>query len=110
MTVKDIILQIENLYGKSSEKYMMLLINDGLIDMSAKVQHFTKNAKSDLTQNKRHYKFNTSGSDFGTTDVLDIIRVEVLDTDSRYNVIPRLSNPNRLLKSDTDDSGTGDST
>ena len=110
MTLKDIIAQVEFVYGRASEKYITQLVNDALIDMGPKIQHYSKTAKSDLTQNQRYYKFNASGAHFGTTDVIDIHRVEVLDTDSRYNLIPKLTDSHRLLKDDTDDSGTGDET
>ena len=50
----------------------------------------------------------TSGTDFNITNVIDIYRVEILDTDDRYNLIPKMTDSHRLLKDDTDDSGTGD--
>ena len=108
MTLKDIVAQIEYVYGRTPEKYITQLVNDALIDMGPKIQHYSKSAKTNLVENQRYYKFNTSGSDFSTTDVIDIYKVEVLDTDGRYNLIPKLTDSHRILKDDTDDSGTGD--
>ena len=53
MTLKDIIAQVEFVYGRASEKYITQLVNDALIDMGPKIQHYSKTAKSDLTQNQR---------------------------------------------------------
>ena len=103
MTVKDIVGQIEHLFGRQPEQYMYRLINDGLLDISGKAQYYSEIAKTDLKSYQRWY-------DLDDDAVLDIFRVEILDTDSRYNVVPRLSNSNQLLKSDTDDSSTGDLT
>ena len=41
------ILQVESLFGRKPEKYMMRLINDALVDMSSKKRAY-----------KRHKKFN----------------------------------------------------
>ena len=112
MTVKEIVSQIELLYGRKPEKYLLRLINDCLLDMSSEVQSYQKTAKETLTQYQRWYPF----KDFDdinsnkATDIIDIFRVEILDSDSRYNLIPKISDPHKLLKEDTDDSGTGDVT
>ena len=34
--------------------------------------------------------------------VLDITRVEIKNTDGRYVMIPKLSDPHKILKADTD--------
>ena len=39
-------------------------------------------------------------------DVIDIKRVEVLDTNDRYVMIPKLADSHRLLREDTDDNTT----
>ena len=105
MTVKNIIEQVESLYGRKGHGYVKQLINDALLDIAAKKQHYTVSAKTDLTSGQRWYDL--------PTRTIDIIKVEILDTSDstpRYNLIPKLTDPHKLLKSDTDDSGTGDLT
>ena len=105
MTVKNVIEQVETLYGRKSHAYVKQLINDALLDIAAKKQHYTVSAKTDLSSGQRWYDL--------PTRTIDVVRVEILDTSStipRYNLIPKLSDPHKLLKSDTDDSGTGDLT
>ena len=45
-------------------------------------------------KNKRWYALNDQ--------VIDITKVEVLDTNNRYVMIPKLSDSHRLLREDTD--------
>ena len=59
-------------------------------------------AKTDLIAGVRWYDL--------PTRTIDIMKIEILDSNSRYNLIPKLADPHRLLKSDTDDSSTGDLT
>ena len=51
MTVKNLIQQVEYLMGRQPERYMMQLINDALMDMSAKIQHHSLQKKQNLNQN-----------------------------------------------------------
>ena len=105
MTVKNVIEQVETLYGRKPYEYVKQLINDALLDISAKKQHYTVSAKTDLVSGQRWYDL--------PARTIDVVRVEVLDTSSttpRYNLIPKLVDPHKLLKSDTDDSGIGDLT
>jgi hypothetical protein len=106
MTVKDIISQIEMIYGDKPHRYLMRLINDCLLDMSSEIQQFSKTAKKTLTQYQRWYpvKDFADVNGQGATDIIDIYRVEILDSDSRYNIIPKLVDSHKLLKDDTDDS------
>ena len=99
MTVKNIVDQIESLYGRQSHTYVMQLINDALLDIASQKQHYVVEEKMPLTSGKRWYDL--------PADCIDIVKVEVLDTNSRYNLIPKLANSHKLLKSDPD-SGTGD--
>jgi len=94
MTVKTMILQLEKIFGRNPEKYLLQLINDGLIDIANKKQAYTVSAVTDLEKKKRWY-------DLPAT-VLSIERVEVLDTNDRYVMIPKLSDPHKLLRSDSD--------
>tara|TARA_R100001594_G_scaffold3221_2_gene12294 strand:+ start:3153 stop:3458 length:306 start_codon:yes stop_codon:yes gene_type:complete len=96
MTVKNIIAQIEKSFGRQSEAYLYQLINDGLIDISNRKQNYIVSATTDLEKKKRWYEL--------PADVLSIERVEVLDTNNRYVLIPKLSDPHKLLRGDSDSS------
>jgi hypothetical protein len=105
MTVKNIIDQIQALYGRRPHEYVKQIINDALLDIASKKQHYVVSAKADLISDQRWYEL--------PSRTIDIIRVEILDTSSsvsRYNLIPKLADPHKLLKGDTDDSSTGDLT
>tara|TARA_R100000808_G_C2152517_1_gene161997 strand:- start:4306 stop:4590 length:285 start_codon:yes stop_codon:yes gene_type:complete len=92
MKVKDIIQQVEHITGRQPEQYLLRLINDALLDIAIKKQHYKKDVKIDLVENQRWYDLED--------DVVDITRVEVLGTDDRYVMIPKLSNPDKLLRED----------
>ena len=94
MKVKTITSQLEKLFGRQSEQYLIQIINDGLMDIANKKQGYTVSALTDLEENKRWYELPDS--------VLGIERVEILDTNSRYVMIPKLSDPHKLLRADTD--------
>ena len=100
MTIKNIIDQVELLYGRQSHTYIMQLVNDAMLDIASKKQHYVKEVKVDLTSGKRWYDL--------PAECIDIVRIEVLDTNSRYNLVPKLADYHKLLKSDSDDAGTGD--
>ena len=55
---------------------------------------YTVSALTDLEKNKRWY-------DLPAT-VMSIERVEILDTNDRYIMIPKLTDPHKLLRADTD--------
>ena len=94
MTVKDIIGQIEHISGRQPEVYMMRLINDGLLELGAKKQHYTVSNLTDLEVKKKWYEL--------PQKTIDVTRVEIKDTDGRYVVIPKLVDPQSILKNDTD--------
>ena len=94
MTVKNMFSQLEKLFGRNSEAYLIQIINDGLIDIANKKQGYTVSATSDLEKKKRWYTLPPT--------VLSIERVEVLDSDDRYIMIPKLSEPHKILRADTD--------
>jgi len=96
MTVKNIIDQIEKMFGRQSEQHMYQLINDALDDIASNKRNYTVSATSDLEKHKRWYKFED--------DVIDIVKVEILDTNDRYVMIPKLIDPHKLLREDTDES------
>ena len=101
MTVKNIIDQVERLYGRQPHAYILQLANDALLDVVAKKQQYTVDFRTNLVAGQRWYDI--------PPNTLDIIRVEILDTATtpRYNLIPKLTDPHKLLKSDTD-SGVGE--
>ena len=92
MKVKDIISQLEKNMGRQPEGYIMRLINDGLLDIAAERQHKIDDMKMDLVQNKRWYEIDDK--------IIDITRVEILDSNSRYVMIPKLADAHKLLKED----------
>ena len=94
LTVKNVIEQAELTFGRQSETYMMRLINDALLDINDKKQHYTVVAKRDLVGYDRWYAL--------TDDMVDITRIEILDTHSRYVMIPKLADSHRILRGDTD--------
>ena len=96
MTVKNVFLQLEKVFGRQPEAYLVQLINDGLSDIANKKQVYTVSATTDLEKKKRWY-------DLPAT-VLSIEKVEILDTNNRYIMIPKLSAPHKLLRADTDSS------
>ena len=94
MKPKELIQQIEHLNGRQPEGYMIRLMNDGLLDIASKKKEYTVSAVTALEKNKRWYTLDEQ--------VIDITKVEVLDTNSRYVMIPKLADSHRLLREDTD--------
>ena len=94
MTVKDIIEQVEVIGGRQSASYMFRLINDGLNEISASKQAYTVSNTTDLEVKKRWYEL--------SDQVIDLIRIEIKDTDGRYIMIPKLTDSHKILKADTD--------
>ena len=94
MTVKTVFSQLEKIFGRNSEAYMYQIINDGLLDIANKKQHYLISKTTDLEKKKRWYKLDS--------DVLSIERVEVLDTNDRYVLVPKLSDPHKILRADSD--------
>ena len=94
MTPNEVIQQIEHLIGRQPQGYMIRLMNDALLDMSSKKKEYEVSAVTNLEQYKRWYKLDDQ--------VIDIKKVEVLDTNSRYIMIHKLADPHKLLREDTD--------
>ena len=92
MTVQDIIEQAERVMGRQPESYMFRLINDALNEIAAKGQHNIKHSLGDLVQKQRWYDL--------TDEMIDIVKVEIKDSDGRYVRIPKLVDPHTLLKED----------
>ena len=98
MTVKNVIDQIEKVFGRQPEKYMVQLVNDALIEMSGEVKHYTRISKTDLVTYQRWYDLDSK--------MIDITKVEIKDTNDRYIMIPKLTDPHKLLRDDTDESSS----
>ena len=94
LTVQNIIDAADESVGAKSDDYMLRLINDALLDISEKKQHYTKEVTTDLKKKQRWYTL--------SDDIIDILRVEVLDSNDRYVMIPKLTVPHKLLRGDTD--------
>ena len=92
MKVKKVIEQVEHLFGRQSEGYMIQLINDALLDIGSTKQHLLEDVKMDLVEDKRWYELED--------DMIDVVRVEIKDTNGRYTMIPKLVNSHKLLKGD----------
>ena len=96
MTVKNIIEQMEKLFGRQSEQYMYQLINDALDDIATSKGNYSVSSTANLEQYKRWYEL--------ADKVIDIKRVEILDTNDRYIMIPKLTDSHKILREDTDSS------
>tara|TARA_R110000824_G_scaffold401303_2_gene611609 strand:- start:1358 stop:1663 length:306 start_codon:yes stop_codon:yes gene_type:complete len=95
MTVKKIIEQVEQLFGRQPERLMLQLINDALVEMSGENKHYTRVSKTDLVTYQRWYDLDNK--------MIDITKVEILDSNDRYVMIPKLTDPHKLLRDDTDE-------
>ncbi len=87
-----IVSEIENIFGRQSTAYISKLVNDALLEIGSKRQNKIYNLKTDLKQDKRWYDL--------PPELIDIVRVEIKDTNDRYVMIPKLSDPHKLLKED----------
>ena len=111
MTVKEVINQVEMLYGRQHHIYLKRLMNDALVDISSEAKHYKSTYSEDLVLDKRWY---------GIPDgIIEVQRVDVLNSDSKYELVPFLSNYDELLigdddgahsSGDTDDDGNTGST
>jgi len=100
MTVQNIIDATDESVGSKSESYMLRLINDALLDIAEKKQHYAKEVTTDLKKKQRWYTL--------SDDMIDIIKVEILDTNNRYVMIPKLADPHRILRADSDSNSSAE--
>ena len=98
MTAKNIIEQIEKLFGRQQEQYMFQLINDALDDIASHKRNYSESKTTNLVGYDRWYTL--------SDNVVDIERVEIKDTNDRYVMIPKLTDPHKILREDTDDNTT----
>ena len=96
LTINSVISQLEKIFGRQPENYMLTLVNEGLMDIAVTKQENILSAKSNLEIKKRWYELDA--------DVIDVVKVEILDTNNRYIRIPRLADSHNLLRDDTDES------
>ena len=96
MTVKNIIEQVEKIFGRQSEQYMYQLINDALDDISTSRGNYTVSSTTNLEGHKRWYEL--------PDKVISIKKVEILDTNDRYIMVPKLADSHKLLREDTESS------
>ena len=94
MTVKNIIEQTEKIFGRQSEQYMYQLINEALDEISTKKQNNTIAYMTNLEGYKRWYELSDT--------IVDIKRVEILDTNDRYVMVPKLADSHKLLREDSE--------
>ena len=94
MTAKNIIEQIEKLFGRQSEQYMFQLMNDALDDIASHKRNYTVSSTTDLEEKKRWYELEDR--------VVDVTRVEIKDTNDRYVMIPKLTDSHKILREDTE--------
>tara|TARA_R100001443_G_scaffold117178_1_gene140301 strand:+ start:3145 stop:3429 length:285 start_codon:yes stop_codon:yes gene_type:complete len=92
MKVKRVIEQIEHIFGRQTEGYMMQLINDALLDIGSTKQHLIEDKKFNLIEDKRWYDIDDN--------MIDIVRVEIKDENNRYVMIPKLADSHKILKGD----------
>ena len=95
LTVKNIKSQIEHVFGRQPDKYLIRLINDALLDISSNKHFYSKIAKRDLIGYDRWYAL--------LDEMIEIKRIEIKDTNNRYVMIPKLADSHKLLRDDTDE-------
>ena len=101
MKLNTLISQVEYLYGRRPQAYVLQLINDCLDQIAVISKMYKKHEIMDLVQAQRLYTL--------PADLMQIERVDVLSTNSRYSMIPKLTDGFHLLKNDVD-IGVGDYT
>ena len=92
MKVKRVIEQIEHIFGRQPDTYMIQMINDALIDIGSTKQHLLEEKIINLVEDKRWYNIEDN--------MIDITKIEIKDTNDRYVMIPRLADAHKLLKGD----------
>ena len=92
MTVKELISEIEHLYGRQPHMYLKRLINDALLDMSDKVKHYRAEGIYELKSGQKWYAI----SDLAN----QIEQVRILNSDDKYELVPHMDD-GALLKEDS---------
>ena len=95
-TVRNIIDEIKVSIGPTENvpsNYMIRLLNDGIHDVSVQLQTRAAQSTIDLLKNKRIYSFNDISD---SIVALDIVKIEIMDNEGRYIMIPRLTDSYKL--------------
>ena len=90
MKVKELIDELEHVYGRKPHMYVKRLINDALLDMSGKVKQYKAHGEEELMTGKKWYPI----SDLAIT----IDEVRILNSDDKYEVIPQLTSGTSCLR------------
>ena len=101
MKLKSLISQVEYLFGRQPQSYILQLANDCLDEISVISRMYKRHEIMDLNQAQRLYNL--------PSDLMQIERADILDSNSRYVMIPKLTDGFHLLKNDID-MGIGDYT
>ena len=96
LTIKSVISQLELIFGRQPENYMLTLVDEALMDIAVTKQENIVSAKTNLEVKKRWYELPTTA--------IDVVKVEILDTNDRYVRIPKLADSHNILRDDTDES------
>lgn len=91
MTVKELISEVEHLYGRQPHMYLKRLINDALLDMSDKIKHYRAEGIYELKTGKKWYPISDLAS--------QIEQVRVLNSDGNYELVPYMDD-GTFLKED----------
>ena len=78
MTPKSIIEQIEKMFGRQSEAYMIQMMNDGLNEIASIKQDYTASSTTDLDKKKRWYGLDDNVIDIATDLPPDISFVSLI--------------------------------
>jgi len=79
--VRDIVGQVEHAFGRQSHTYLMQLINDGLNEIANTALDNVIREEIPLEKDRRFY-------DLKEDSMIDIHRVEILDSDLKWRAIP----------------------
>ena len=80
MTVKELISEVEHLYGRQPHMYLKRLINDALLDMSDKVKYYRAEGILELKTDQKWYPI----SDLA----LQVEQVRIRNSDGNYELVP----------------------
>jgi|TARA_R110002051_G_scaffold88750_1_gene156444 glycine cleavage system pyridoxal-binding protein P len=82
MKVKQLVGQLEHTFGRKSHSYLISLLNDGLDEIAQTALNNTEINTTQLAKDQRWYSLLTS-------KMIDVFRVEVLDSKLKWRQIPR---------------------
>ena len=92
MTVKELISEVEHLYGRQPHMYLKRLINDALLDMSDKVKHYKAEGILELKTDQKWYPI----SDLA----LQVEQVRIKNSDGNYELVPFMDDGTFLKEDD----------